>query len=137
MTSPEGGCRWEAQRKACRVLDSQVRRQRPAPLREGEQSGRSRLLNEKHLFGESRLASADARLARKSARQDASGMERAGVRDRLGVRQCQRTFRQSGFRLGKPGPAIGHADPERQKTQKKNSKARRKKPAVYRRGNEK
>src|SRR6266550_7193539 len=87
MTSPEGGCRWEAQRKTCRVLDSQVRRQRPAALREGEQSGRSRLLNEKHLFEESTLASADAATLGLSGNlrgQDAGGMERAGVRDRLG-----------------------------------------------------
>ncbi len=56
--------------KTCRVLDSQVRRQRLAALREGEQSGRSRLLNEKHLW-ESTLCFGgcrDARLERKSAR---------------------------------------------------------------------
>ena len=41
---------------------------------------------------------------------------------RLGVRQCQRLFRQRGFRLRKPRPWIAHADPERQKTHKKNSR---------------
>ena len=41
---------------------------------------------------------------------------------RLGVRQCQRLFRQRGFRLRKPRPLIAHADPERQKTHKKNSR---------------
>src|SRR5271157_4213525 len=40
----------------------------------------------------------------------------------LGVRQCQRLFRQLGFRLRKPRPAIAWADPERQQTHKKNSK---------------
>jgi len=40
----------------------------------------------------------------------------------LGVRQCQRLFRQLGFRLRKPRPAIARADPERQKAHKKNSK---------------
>lgn len=40
----------------------------------------------------------------------------------LGVRQCQRLFRQLGFRLRKPRPAIAQADPERQKAHKKNSK---------------
>src|SRR3990172_8067183 len=42
---------------------------------------------------------------------------------RLGVRQCQRLFRQRGFRLRKPRPLIAHADPERQKTHKKNSRS--------------
>lgn len=40
----------------------------------------------------------------------------------LGVRQCQRLFRQLGFRLRKPRPSIAQADPERQKAHKKNSK---------------
>jgi transposase len=30
----------------------------------------------------------------------------------LGLRQCQRMFRQFGFRLRKPRPLIGYADPE-------------------------
>jgi transposase len=42
---------------------------------------------------------------------------RYGVR--LGVRQCQRLFRQWGFRLRKPRPLIAHADPELQKAHKK------------------
>ena len=41
---------------------------------------------------------------------------RYGVR--LGVRQCQRMFRQCGFRLPKPRPLIAHADPVLQKTHK-------------------
>ena len=35
------------------------------------------------------------------------------------VRQCQRLFRQRGFRLRMPRPLIAHADWERQKTHKK------------------
>jgi transposase len=38
----------------------------------------------------------------------------------LGVRQCQRLFRQFGFRLRKPRPLIAKADPEAQKEHKKN-----------------
>lgn len=38
---------------------------------------------------------------------------------RLGVRQCQRLFRQLGFRLRKPRPVIARADPERQVAHKK------------------
>jgi len=37
----------------------------------------------------------------------------------LGVRQCQRLFRQLGFRLRKPRPVIACADPEKQETFKK------------------
>jgi len=37
----------------------------------------------------------------------------------LGVRQCQRMFRQLEFRLRKPRPVIAHADPEQQKAYKK------------------
>jgi len=38
----------------------------------------------------------------------------------LGVRQCQRLFRQLGFRLRKPRPLIATADPQRQQDFKKN-----------------
>jgi transposase len=40
----------------------------------------------------------------------------------IGVRQCQRMFRQLGFRLRKPRPALAQANPEVQKAHKKNSK---------------
>ena len=39
----------------------------------------------------------------------------------IGVRQCQRLFRQLGFRLRKPRPLIAKADPDLQKQHKKNS----------------
>ena len=38
----------------------------------------------------------------------------------MGVRQSQRMFRLLGFRLRKPRPLIGHADPEEQRKFKKN-----------------
>jgi len=38
----------------------------------------------------------------------------------LGVRQCQRLFRQLGFRLRKPRPWLANADPEKQAAYKKN-----------------
>jgi transposase len=40
----------------------------------------------------------------------------------LGIRQCQRLFRQLGFRLRKPRPSISQADPAGQKEHKRNSK---------------
>ena len=39
----------------------------------------------------------------------------------LGARQCQRLFRQLGFRLRQPRPSIAQADPDRQKAHRKNS----------------
>lgn len=39
----------------------------------------------------------------------------------LGVRQCQRLFRELEFRLRKPRPVLARADPEKQKAHKKNS----------------
>jgi len=39
----------------------------------------------------------------------------------LGVRQCQRLFRQFGFRLRKPRPGMAGADPVRQEEYKKTS----------------
>jgi transposase len=38
----------------------------------------------------------------------------------LGVRQCQRLFRDLGFRFRKSRPKMAHADPEQQTTYKKN-----------------
>lgn len=38
---------------------------------------------------------------------------------RLGTRQCQRLFRQLGFRLRTPRPVMARSDPQRQATQKK------------------
>lgn len=37
----------------------------------------------------------------------------------LGTRQCQRLFRQLGFRLRKPRPVVGHPDPGLQRAHKK------------------
>ena len=39
----------------------------------------------------------------------------------LGVRQCQRLFRDLGFRFRKPRPKMAHADPKRQAAYKKTS----------------
>lgn len=97
-----------------------------AGLREGERSGRPRRLNEKQL-GEINAA------LRQMPRDLGLGgnlwdgktlaawiAEKYGIE--LGVRQCQRLFRQLGFRLRKPRPSIAQADPARQKAHKKNFK---------------
>jgi transposase len=98
-----------------------------AGLLEGERPGRPRRLNPQQ------LAEIDAVL-RKTPRE--AGMSdnlwdgkplaawiQRKYRARLGVRQCQRLFRQFGFRVRKPRPMIAQADPERQKEHKKNSKS--------------
>ena len=97
-----------------------------AGLLEGERSGRPRRLSPKQL---QEINAVLRRMPREAGlggnlwdgKTLAAWIERAyGIQ--LGVRQCQRLFRQLGFRLRKPRPAIAQADPERQKAHKKNSK---------------
>jgi transposase len=97
-----------------------------AGLREGERSGRPRRLDEKQLQEINKAL-------RRTPRELGLGVnlwdgktlaawiaKRYGIE--LGVRQCQRLFRQLGFRLRKPRPAVAQADAARQKAHKKNSR---------------
>jgi transposase len=78
---------------------------------------------------ERQLAVIDAALRKTPAQYNLSGNIWDGktlsafIQDRwgidLGVRQCQRIFRQLGFRLRKPRPVIASADPELQRAVKK------------------
>jgi transposase len=96
-----------------------------AGLSEKERSGRPRALTEKQ------LAAVDKVLRQAPVAYGLSGNLWDGktlsafiekrFRISLGVRQCQRLFRQLGFRLRKPRPAIALADAELQKRHKKNS----------------
>lgn len=94
-----------------------------AGLAEGDHSGRPRRLSDERLE-EIGLALREPPSAvgmeahlwdGKTLSAHISG--RYGVQ--LGPRQCQRLFRQLGFRLRKPRPALAHADPERQEAHKK------------------
>jgi transposase len=97
-----------------------------AGLQEGERPGRPRRLSAR------KLAEVDAVLRKTPREAGMSGnlwdgktlaawiKRQHGIR--LGVRQCQRLFRQFGFRLRKPRPMVAQADPERQKAHKKNFK---------------
>ncbi len=84
-------------------------------LREGERSGRPRMLDAsqwRKLQGELRKSPRDFGLA--ATLWDGPVLcehlrRRYGVD--LGVRQCQRIFRQMGFRLRKPRPQVAQADP--------------------------
>ena len=101
-------------------------------LVDGDRPGRPRSLSE------SQLSAVDAALRKTPADFDLSGNiwdgktlsafihKQWGIE--LGVRQCQRLFRQLGFRLRKPRPVIASADPELQRAVKKtpeNGKRRR------------
>lgn len=94
-------------------------------LTEGERSGRPSRLDEKQIREINRVL---------RAKPDDAGM-RVNLWDgktlsawiektygiQLGVRQCQRLFRQQDFRLRKPRPVLARADPAKQKAHKKNS----------------
>ena len=95
-----------------------------AGLLEGERPGRPRRLNPQQ------LAEIDVLLRKTPREAGMSGNLWDGKTlaewikrkhgSRLSVRQCQRLFRQFGFRLRKPRPMIAQADPERQKAHKRN-----------------
>lgn len=97
-----------------------------AGLREGERSGRPRRLDEEQLREIGGILRRTPREAGLSGNLWDGKTLAAWIAQRygieLGVRQCQRLFRQLGFRLRKPRPAIAQADPARQKEHKKNSK---------------
>jgi len=97
-----------------------------AGLREGERSGRPGRLGEKQLRGiNAALRKTPRDMGLGGTLWDGKTLA-AWIGEEyeidLGVRQCQRLFRQLGFRLRKPRPSIAQADPERQKAHKKNSK---------------
>ena len=111
---------------APRTVENWVRRFEDkglAGLTEGQRSGRPRRLSE------AQLREVDRALRRAPRDWGLTGTLWDGktlsawIEQRfqvhLRVRQCQRLFRQRGFRLRKPRPLIAHADLERQKTHKK------------------
>ncbi len=96
-------------------------------LREGERSGRPRRLNEKQL---EEINAALRQMPRDLGLggnlwdgKTLSAWIAEQYRIQLGVRQCQRLFRQLGFRLRKPRPRVAQADAARQKGIKKTSGA--------------
>jgi len=96
-----------------------------AGLREGERPGRPSRLNE-HQFQEinrvlrGKPSDAGMRVNLWDGKTLAAWIEKEFEID-LGVRQCQRLFRQLDFRMRKPRPMLAKADPGRQKAYKKNS----------------
>lgn len=94
-------------------------------LVEGERSGRPRRLNDEQMREIDDALRQDPKAVEMDANLwdgkvlSAFIQQRYGIQ--LGVRQCQRIFRQFGFRLRKPRPMIAHADPEQQKAYKKSA----------------
>ena len=93
-------------------------------LLEGEKPGRPRRLSEKQMETVDRILRRSPREAGLGSNlwdgKTLSAWLEQKYHLRLGVRQCQRMFRQLGFRLRKPRPALAHADPELQARHKKN-----------------
>lgn len=96
-------------------------------LREGQRPGRPRVLDERRW----RRIEADLRKMPRDFGFEASLWDgpilsehlRHSYRIKLGVRQCQRLFRQMGFRLRKPRPQVAQADPVRVAAVKKTAAA--------------
>jgi transposase len=95
-----------------------------AGLTEGERPGRPSRLNEKQLEEINRVlrnkpSDAGMRVNLWDGKTLSAWIERT-YDLKLGVRQCQRLFRQLDFRLRKPRPLLARADPEKQRAHKKN-----------------
>lgn len=95
-----------------------------AGLREAERSGRPRRLNEQQLQEiDTALHGTPREVGLRGTLWDGKTLA-AWIEQqyavKLGVRQCQRIFRQLGYRLRKPRPALAQADPEQQQAHKKN-----------------
>jgi transposase len=96
-----------------------------AGLTEGERSGRPSRLSEKQIKEVNQVlrakpSDAGMRVNLWDGKTLSAWIERTyGIQ--LGVRQCQRLFRQLEFRLRKPRPVLAKADPARRKAHKKNS----------------
>jgi transposase len=96
-----------------------------AGLTEGEGAGRPSRLNEQQIQEVNRVlrakpSDAGMRVNLWDGKTLSAWIDKTyGVQ--LGVRQCQRLFRQFDFRLRKPRPLLARADPAQQKAHKKNS----------------
>ena len=94
-----------------------------AGLVEGERPGRPRKLSIEQLEELEVILRASPRVQNVSANLWDGKTLSHWIKQRWGVelstRQCQRLLRQLGFRLRKPRPMIGHADPELQRRHKK------------------
>lgn len=100
-----------------------------AGLSEGQRSGRPSRLSASQLAQvETTLRSPPTQVGLATTMWDGPTLSEYLRREhgvRLKVRQCQRLFRQLGFRLRKPRPQVAKADPELQAAHKKTPRAGR------------
>jgi transposase len=100
-----------------------------AGLQEGERSGRPRRLDDRQLVEVGRVLRQSPRDVGMETNiwdgKTLSAWIEQQYGDQLGVRQCQRVFRQLGFRLRKPRPEVACADPELKRAHKKTRKSGR------------
>jgi len=98
-----------------------------AAMVDGERPGRPRTLGDKELAEINRVLRQTPKAVGSGENlwdgKSLSAFIKKQFRVELGVRQCQRMFRQLGFRLRKPRPLIAHADPDLQKRSKKTETA--------------
>jgi transposase len=123
MTAPEVANYLGDSRRTVEYWVERFNQEGLAGLAEGERPGRPRRLSTEQLGrlgevlrGSPRTAGLEVNLWDGKAVAEWLRQE-YGVT--LGVRQCQRLFRQLGFRLRKPRPSIAHADPVLQRAHKK------------------
>jgi len=94
-----------------------------AGLSEGERSGRPGRLNDRQLARvEAALRGSPSKFGLPTEMWDGPTLSAFLQREldvTLKVRQCQRLFRQMGFRLRKPRPQVAQPDPELQRAHKK------------------
>jgi transposase len=94
-----------------------------AGLSEGERPGRPGRLNKRQLARvETALRTSPSKFGLPTEMWDGPTLSAFLQREldvTLKVRQCQRLFRQMGFRLRKPRPQVAQADPEWQRAHKK------------------
>ena len=98
-----------------------------AAMVEGDRPGRPRTLGDKELAEINRVLRQTPKAVGLGENlwdgKSLSGFIKKQFRVELGVRQCQRLFRQLDFRLRKPRPLIAHADADLQKRYKKTEAA--------------
>ena len=126
MTCPEVARRLGDAPRSVEYWVGQFEKEGLAGLLEGERPGRPRRLSEKQMQAVDRVLRRPPQEVGFSGNiwdgKTLSAWLEQKYHLRLGVRQCQRIFRQLGFRLRKPRPALAHADPQLQRVHKKNFK---------------
>jgi transposase len=124
MTCPEVAERFGDSARAVQSWFHRFDEEGFAGLADADRPGRPPRLSNKQLKEVERVLRVSPRTAGMEANLWDGKTLSAFIQKRFGVslkvRQCQRLFRQLGFRLRKPRPMIAHADPSVQEGFKKN-----------------